>query len=159
MAGDLKIRWDNELLEGDLIFENNDLASEDNLITAALISLFSDRRAEDDDVLPDPETGDRRGWWGDLTIPAFPGDQIGSRLWLLERSKTTQEVLTQAEEFVRESLQWMIDDGIAVKLDVEVERQQVNNETLAFKVSIRKTDGTEVALNFDDKWENTINAL
>ena len=62
----------------------------DDLITALTVSLFTDRRAADDDELLDG-SDDRRGWWGDNA--AAP---LGSRLWMLERSKRTQQTLQLA---------------------------------------------------------------
>lgn len=83
--------------------------TDEGLRTAVIISLFSDRRANDADVLPDG-TNDRRGWWGDV-CPEVEGDLIGSRLWLLSRAKQTKANLRLAETYAREGLQWMLDDG------------------------------------------------
>ena len=85
-----------------------DLATDDGLTSAVLISIFSDRRANADD-LPPGET-DRRGWWGDVLTN---NDPIGSGLWLLQREKRSTEILVRAESYCRESLQWALDDGIA----------------------------------------------
>lgn len=117
---DIKIKYNNDTQIADIEFKNNDLVNENGLETAVLMSVFTDKRASEDDPLPDIN-GDKRGWWGDLTLPESE-DAIGSKLWLLERSKTTQRVITKAKKHIRDSLQWMIDDGIAVKIDVEVER-------------------------------------
>ena len=59
----------------DMIIENGDLKPEKGLETAILITLFSDKRATDDQ-LPDAITG-KRGWWG-ATIAEMASDQIGS---------------------------------------------------------------------------------
>ena len=41
-----------------------------------------------DDVLPDPDSTDRRGWWGDLEAEEiWHGWPIGTRLWLMRREK------------------------------------------------------------------------
>ena len=112
MADDIKIRWDIGLMAGDLSVVDEDLESESGLETAVIISLFTDRRARDDDELPDPNNSDKRGWWGDL-VAEVADDQIGSRLWLLERAKTTENVLVKAKEYAEESLSWMIEDGVA----------------------------------------------
>lgn len=155
MSGDILISWDGDLMEGDFLFSENDLESEDGLFTAALISLFTDRRAYDDDVLPDPQSDDRRGWWGDLASTEVDGDQIGSRLWLLERSKVLPEILTRAEEYAREALEWMVEDGIAAKVEVFAERQgSVEAPVLALKVEIYKVDGQVEAMEFSTQWEN-----
>lgn len=87
------------------------LVEDAGLDTAVIISLFSDRRANDDDVLPG-DLNDKRGWWADA-FPIAPGDRIGSRLWLLNREKQLQSVLDRAQEYAEEALQWMLDDGVA----------------------------------------------
>lgn len=159
MPKDIKIAWDTNLMEGDIGLTANagDIDTDEGLETAVILSLFTDRRAKDDDDLPDPDSDDRRGWWGDQ-VSDIEGDQIGSRLWLLERSKTTTEVLSQAKQYIEEALQWMIDDGIAAKINIEVERQgTIGNERLAFKVEIMKTDGNNVALKFNEQWDGQFN--
>lgn len=94
----------------DIVVEDGDLKADDGLETAVAISVFTDKRIEDDE-LPDLED-DKRGWWGD-SLPDVPNDQIGSRLWLLERGKRTTEVLRRSEDYIEESLQWMVEDGVA----------------------------------------------
>ena len=99
------------------------LQLEATLETAVIISLFTDRRAATDDVLPDagqtlsPVPADRRGWAGD----AFGGERIGSRLWLLDREKQTEEVRRRAEEYGYEALQWLIDDGHVLSVEISAE--------------------------------------
>lgn len=158
MSGDIKISWDTGLMEGDFLFEDNDLVSDDGLQTAAIISLFTDRRARDDDTLPDIVLGDRRGWWGDLVSPEVEDDKIGSRLWLLEREKTLPEALIRAEQYAKEALQWMIDDGVVASISVTAERAATpGNDQLSLKVDIRKVDGTVEAMEFAVPWENMYN--
>lgn len=155
MAKDIRIVWDIGLMEGEFTFDSNiqDLESDEGLETAVIISLFSDRRAKIDDPLPDPNNSDRRGWWGDL-ISDIEDDQIGSRLWLLDREKTTESVLVRAKEYAEESLQWIIVDGVAAKVAVIAERQGTpGNDRLALGVQIFKKDGTEEALNFEAQWD------
>lgn len=94
----------------DIDILNDDLRPDDGLETSVAISVFTDRRITDDN-LPILET-DKRGWWGDM-FPEIPNDQIGSRLWLIEREKNTTETLRRSEEFIEKSLQWMIEDGVS----------------------------------------------
>ena len=68
-----------------------------------LISLFTDRLAAADDVIPD-NTNDRRGWWGDLGEDFL----IGSRLWLLARAKLTSDVPLKCKDYITEALAWML---------------------------------------------------
>jgi len=102
---DISSFWDIERLVADWREGNGDLINSDDLQTAMIISLFTDRVARDDD---DIDGNDRRGWWGDM------GEEynIGSRLWLLRRQKLTQTVAQKAEDYAREALQWLISDGV-----------------------------------------------
>jgi len=162
-SGDIAIEWPALFLDSDFVFEDNDLKQDDGLTTAVIISLFTDKRAAADDILPgdlDESFPDRRGWWGDLLAPDVPGDQIGSKLWLLERSKTVDEVIALTELYVFDALQWMIDDGIIVDVDIEpeIERQgSAGNDILAIKISLKKSDGTDLALNFETIWNGVPN--
>jgi phage gp46-like protein len=155
MPEDVKISWDEILLEGDFLYSEGDLTGDAGLETAVIISIFSDRRAEPEDELPDSQDSDRRGWWGDLTLEqtAAGFDKLGSRLWLLERAKTVPETLVKAKAYIEESLQWLVDDGIAVKVEVEVERQGIaENGILAFGVKIYKSDNDVEAFHFSEQW-------
>src|SRR5688572_23031344 len=102
--------------EFDLTFRLGDFKADEGLETAVLISLLTDRRCEPEE-LPDPET-DRRGWWGDL-FADVEADQIGSKLWLLDRTKQSQETLNAAQEYAEDSLEWLLEDGVAASVTVE----------------------------------------
>lgn len=114
---------------------------------ALIISLFSWRKAHDDDEVD----GSRYGYWGDSYPPA-PGALIGSRLWLLKRSKlVTNETLLQAEEIIREATRWFIDDGIAQRIDVQLERSGI--ETIKGVVTLFLKEGGTLSVPFDDIWQ------
>ncbi|QNO00914.1 tail protein [Serratia phage vB_SspM_BZS1] len=108
---DISSFWDVERLAADWREGRGDLVSGDDLQTAIIISLFTDRVARDDD---DIDGDDRRGWWGD----ADEENDIGSRLWLLRRQKLTQSVAQKAEDYSREALQWLVDDGVVSSFSV-----------------------------------------
>ena len=157
MANDIKMLWDTDLEEGDIQFDKGDLVREDGLETAMLMSLYTDRQADIDDVLLDSNSDDRRGWWGDI-VNNTNNDKIGSRLWLLQRATTTDNTLVDAKFYIEECLQWMIDDGVCQDIVVEVERQNRDDgsATLASKISILKSDGTTTAIKFADLWDAQI---
>jgi phage gp46-like protein len=117
---DVAIAFDGEKMTGDLALDAGGLATDDGLATAIVVSLFSDRRARADDQLPDGADGDRRGWWGDLA-PPVEGDQLGSRLWLLAREKQLPSVVARAREYAEEALAWLVEDGIAERVEVAAE--------------------------------------
>lgn len=74
----------------------------------------------------------------------------------MERAKTTADVIPRLKEYDLEALQWMIDDGVAAKIDVEVERQGTpGNDRLAERIKIYRSNGT-VALNFENLWEGQL---
>jgi phage gp46-like protein len=108
--------WHVERAHGDWLLVGPALLAGDDLATAILISIFTDRLARAEDVIPDGST-DRRGWWGD-TDARYP---IGSRLWLLDRAKQTDATLMRARDYVVEALQWLIDDGVVASFDIHVE--------------------------------------
>ncbi len=128
----------------DLAMNGSDLAQGNDLLSAVLLSLFTNRLAEPDDVLPD-STQDRQGWWGD-DFAAVEGDLIGSRLWLLCREKQTNETLVQAQEYVTEALQWLIDDGVVASINCNVTFPRMN--WLGIQIQFIHSDGTSSQYEF-----------
>ena len=114
-----------------------DLAEDNGLRTALVVSLGTDRRALAGDILPD-NTTDRRGWWAD-TYNERSGDLIGCRLWLLWREKILPETLRRAEDYAREGLQWLVEDKIAVRVDVAA---HADGDALVIDGAIHKPDGS-----------------
>ena len=112
---DLAVRYRNDIGASDLCVVGADLAADNTLETAIIVSLFSDARVRDDE-LPEGHTW-RRGFWGSQ-LDDEP-DNFGSKLWTLRRSKATQENLVKARAFCREALRWMIRDGVAIEVDVQ----------------------------------------
>lgn len=127
--------------EQDVFVQNIDLPR------AVLISLFTWRRANADDITE----GQKMGYWGDVVEPPAVNDKIGSRLWLLSREKLTNSVFNRAREYALEALQWLIDDGIASRVDVLAERYGVDG--LALQCTIYRADGRKITLRFNDVWE------
>lgn len=125
-----------------------DVERDPGLETAILISLFTDRRADTEDVLPDV-TNDRRGWWGDTDT-----DKIGSKFWLLERAKLTPDILAKVNEYAREALQWMKDDGVAK--DVIVDAVRTDIQTVILTIQILQPDGQDKFYKYSINWESEI---
>lgn len=110
MNSDISSFWDVEKLKADWRTGSGDLLSGDDLQTAIIISLFTDRMARNDD---DIDGSDRRGWWGD----AGSDINIGSLLWLLRRQKLTPAVALKAEDYCRDAVKWLITDGAVGAID------------------------------------------
>ena len=95
------------------------------LASAVIVALGTDRLANPDDILPDPDSTDRAGWWGDLdAAELFDGWPIGARLWLLKRSKIVGPedpegaTVARVEEYIREAIQPFVDLRIVSAFDV-----------------------------------------
>lgn len=112
------------------------------LIDAVLISLFTDARAQPQD-LPDDA---KRGWWGNNIEPR----PIGSRLWTLQRRAITETLIPEVKQICTEALSWMVEDGIAKSLDVLVER--VRLQAIGVEILITQSDNTSIRLSFDNLW-------
>ncbi|EPL7797645.1 phage GP46 family protein [Citrobacter freundii] len=115
----------------------------DPLTRAVVISLFTHRRADPDDHADVP-----MGWWGD-TWPIVANDRYGSKLWLLQRSKLTNALVNTVRSYLREALQWMLDDGVVSRIDIDVQRTGINE--LANKIVLWRRDGP-VTISFNDFW-------
>jgi phage gp46-like protein len=111
---DLALTFNADIGGFDIDVVGLDLGQEDTLLTAVVLSLLTDRTAQPHEV---PAGTDRRGYWADA-FTVINGDQFGSRVWLLEREKQLQEVVQRARRYFREALQWLLDDGLAQRLDV-----------------------------------------
>ena len=147
---DILTTWDAANGRGDWTLSAGALTSGNDLYTAVLISLFTDRRAQPSDIIPDGTTNPR-GWWGDMTVEGNL-DEWGSRLWLLDRSiAPTQAVLNAAIGYCQEALAWLVTDGVAAKVDVQANWNA--NNFLAVLVSIYQTNGTKpVNMTYNLLW-------
>lgn len=96
----------------DLELELGDLRTEGGLVSAVLVSLFSDGRARDDDDIPDG-SDDPRGWWA-----ADSGDRFGSLLWLYDRGKTLAATAADVREAAQDALRWLEAQEIASEVTV-----------------------------------------
>lgn len=121
----------------------NASSSLDPLTRAVVISLFTHRRANPDDNADVP-----MGWWGD-TWPAVANDRYGSKLWLLQRSKLTNALVNTVRTYLRDALQWMLDDGVVSRIDIDIQRTGINE--LSNQVVLWRRDGP-VIISFSDLW-------
>lgn len=119
------------------------------LTRAVIISLFTWRRAANDDPLDDEQ---RYGWWGD-SFPAAADDRIGSRLWLLQRVRLNEQTRLDAEHYAREALQWLIEDGHCRAVEVLAQRRTANR--LDLRTALILNDGKRLDINLEDSWQVT----
>ncbi len=141
---DVALKYQYQQLEISL---SNDLLLDNGLETAIILSLFTDTRVNEY-----PNDADKQGWWGDLFTDQL-NDQIGSKLWLLQREKRTNETLNKAEDYALDALKWIIDDGVADFIEVRTEYQK---DLIVLNISIHqpsKTKQFRYALNWQNQME------
>jgi len=156
-SGDIRLDFDlnpYQFQYGEVILGDRDVLRDPGFETAVLITLGTDKYADDDDPLPD-DGGYRGGWFGD-SIPPVPDYKMGTKLWLLRRSKTEREIPARAKEYLLDGFKWMIDDGIIEKIEVNVERRRDLNTTLAFTLSFIKPEGNTIFYKFYYNWEEQL---
>lgn len=137
----------------------------DNLIdeaeafaTAVMVALGTDKRANDDDILPNAESdADRRGWWADTNVETiWNGWPIGCRLWLLEREKITDNTARQGstiarvDAYIREGLQPFITNQMCSRIDVTVTRPEL--QKIVATVVIYRGPLPTIQLQFQSLW-------
>lgn len=132
----------------DITQDGHDLLSGRTLDSAIIMSLFTNRRADDGDRLPDYEYS-KMGWWSDT----YNNEQIGSRLWLLHREKCTKETLNRAIEYCKESLAWLTEDGVAKSVKLEVEYDATRLGQMNIGVQVQRPDNTLETYRYGYLWQ------
>lgn len=125
--------------------------SPDGLEEAVLMSLFTNKRASEDD-LP-AGVSDRQGWWGDLYLDPAEAS-MGSLLWTLSQSRLTQETVEQARQYIHDSLRWMETDEVTEAVLVEVSR---DGDRLLYSVDIPRSQ--DPASPWRRTWSLRLDAL
>lgn len=151
----IRLRYPNDDTQIADLVRDDDRNLEDNdefaLETATLISLFTDRRDEDqaDSVLPaDTYLG---GWWGD----SYSDEPWGSKLWTLKTHVLSNTTLEKAKTFAYDALKWMIEDKVASSIEVFAERGQ-RRGLLLLTVSIFRPNAKSP---FERLWEVNLDGI
>jgi phage gp46-like protein len=141
-----------------------DLDDRQALATAVLLALGTDRLADRADILPDPDSSDRAGWWGDLDAEEIWGGwPIGSRLWLLKRDKIENPgsqrgaTVTRAEHYIREAIQPFIDLKIASRMDVSASR--VGRDRIDAVVRLYRGPQLAIELRYELLWDELVEGV
>lgn len=151
MAKDLMLKYDYVNNRYDIKFNHSDYERDEGLYTSVILSLFCNAYVTDDEL----ETLSQRvnsGFWGDQ-ISQYEGDIYGSKLWLLERAKLTSDIIETTKIYIYESLEWMITDGVAEDIVVNVEL--VDKKVYAEIMIIKGNNKTE-KFKFQDLWDFTL---
>ena len=144
---DLLLVFDGSFREYDCKVINGELALGNDLESAVIVSLFTWARAKPEEV---PEGTPKYGWFGDK-IDSENTDSTGSKLYLLKREKITEDTVSRAKEYIQDALAWLIDDGIASEISVELERNKNDGNRVDGIIVIRRDDVSNT-MRFDDLW-------
>lgn len=75
---------------------------------------------------------DKGSWWAD--------EKFGSELWILrQKGKVDGQTAGTVRRMITECLKWLIDDGLATKIDVAAEREGKNR--ISYQVTVHKPNG------------------
>jgi phage gp46-like protein len=128
------------------------------LATAIIVALGTDSLADTTDKLPDPNSTDRAGWWGDLDAEEiWDGWPIGCKLWLMKRASILPaqadegSTLTRIQYYIMAAIQPFVDRRIASTFNVQVSRTGVNSVNAL--VRIYRGPELEIDLEFQILWD------
>ncbi len=137
------------------------LSEEEELATAVRVALGTDKLADIDEILPDIDSTDRRGWWGDLDAEEiWNGWPIGTKNWLLLRAKISDTgsvdgaTVVRAEQYTLEALRPFVDRKICTSVAVHaarVGRQEIDVAVTMFRGPLRA-----IELRFAYLWNQVV---
>jgi phage gp46-like protein len=134
------------------------------LATAVIVALGTNKLASPTDILPDPDSTDRMGWWGDMDAEEIWGGwPIGTRLWLLRRSKIVGPearegaTVTRVEQYIREAIQPFITIKAASRMEVKASR--VDRERIDAVVRLYRGPELAVDLRYQILWDELAQAI
>jgi phage gp46-like protein len=137
------------------------LSEEEELATAVRVALGTDRLASTEEILPDPDSTDRKGWWGDMDAEEiWDGWKIGCKNWLLLRAKISDEfswegaTLQRAYAYTREALQPFIDKQIASQVNVKAARK--GKSEIDVTVTLYRGPKQAIQLRYAYLWDQVI---
>lgn len=126
--------------------DEGDISTAQALDTAIKMSIFEEVRATAQEI---PTSNQRRGWIGNESTPEF---EQGSKSWLFEQERLTGTVLAELGVVIRNGLQWLIDDDIAVS--VIVEEPFLSQGKICVYINLGR-DGSKVDRKLYEVWDNT----
>jgi len=139
------------------LLSNGTLDEREELANYCRVALMTDRLADTDEVLPDPDSSDRRGWWGDMDAQdIWNGWQIGTKNWLLTRAKVADayawegDTVVRAENYTRDALRPLIEMKMCSRIDVVAQR--VERERIDVQIVMYRGPVPDIELIFQDLW-------
>jgi len=137
----------------DIDTKTGDFLQDNFLQTSMMISLFSNAPANTDELnrfnANQFNKTHNRGWFGST----YANVEYGSKLWLLERERRNQETLNLAQQYCEQSLQWIINEGISSKIDVEC---SWNADVLVINIEVHREFDENVVKRYSYVWDNML---
>jgi len=119
----------------DIGFESDGKLKQDNSYDSMIISsLFSDGRADSSEI-SDPSR--RRGWVGD-SFTTLNNYKFGSKLWLLDQARMSNDTVKKAEDYTRQALDWILRLEYADRIDVSATRIPDSNISISIEIYVEK---------------------
>jgi phage gp46-like protein len=141
-----------------VLLQDGTLDDTQALATAIVVALGTDALADLDDQLPDPDSTDRAGWWGDFESDiiwnAWP---IGCKLWLMRRAAIESVQAGQGATTVRirnyiyDAIQPFVDNRIISSFDAYVER--ADRQTIVSRIRIFKGPTPVIDMRYTIAWD------
>ena len=126
--------------------EAGDISTAETLDTAIQMSIFNEVRASAAEV---PESNKRRGWIGNLSTPGF---EQGSKQWEFEQERLTGSLLAELSVVIKNGLQWLIDEGVAIS--IQVGNARIINGAATIEITLGRT-ASDVEKKVFELWNNT----
>lgn len=141
-------RIDIALAKGDdgiydeVIGADGDFVSDESFNTAIILSLYPERRADEDTI---PIAAKRRGWVGNETNEDNTYE-LGSLQWLNEQARTNSDTKNASVGYVKEALAWLVPNYLndikvsgflrseGVELEIVLVRKNKKIDKLYFKL-------------------------
>jgi phage gp46-like protein len=123
------------------------------LETFVILALFTDKRCPEDHPLAKYADGDLRGYWADGLARANGEPDLGSLLWLLERTIVSEENRRWAEIFAYDALTPALTSGLAAKISTSAGILSMQNGIM-LSVALYARDGNSIyERQFDLVWQ------
>lgn len=140
-----------------LLKSDGTLDETEELATAVTVALGTDALADEDDELPDPDSSDRRGWWGDYqAAEIWNGWPIGCKNWLLRRVGINPvdfehgSTVERARLYTQMALQPFVDQAICSGVSVTAWRKGLDR--IYTEVIMYRGPKQDIALQFQVVW-------
>lgn len=144
---DIDISKDSSGIFDIAVADNGDLVTTEGFDTALKMSIFCERRASSSEV---QVSKFRRGWIGNL-LSDIVNFEIGSKRWLFDQDRMTQETVNGVSDAINDGLQWLIEDNYLDAIDVTAANTL---DTITVQVDLFR-NGSRVDKQFFDAWRAT----